>query len=72
MYTSDDETLMSNQVLAMVAVHVAIIQLSIDSSISISTDNSFVVLENSYPPSLSSFKPKLVPLLAPILHFVDN
>ncbi|XP_039115668.1 glucan endo-1,3-beta-glucosidase 11-like [Dioscorea cayenensis subsp. rotundata] len=71
-YTTEDEALMSNLVPAMIALHSALVQLSLDSSIYISTANSLAVLENSYPPSLGSFKPELVPLLAPFLQFLDT
>lgn len=71
-YTTEDEALMSNLVPAMIALHSALVQLSLDSSIYISTANSLAVLENSYPPSLGSFKPELVPLLTPFLQFLDT
>ncbi|KAJ0986177.1 hypothetical protein J5N97_004533 [Dioscorea zingiberensis] len=69
-YNTEDQALMSNLVPAMVALHEALVQLSLDSYIYISTANSLAVLQNSYPPSLGSFQPELVTLLSPFLQFL--
>ncbi|RRT59571.1 hypothetical protein B296_00004217 [Ensete ventricosum] len=69
-FTSDDPTLMSNLVPAMVSIHAALVQLGLDSYIHTSSANSLAVLENSYPPSFGSFRPDLVNLMAPFLQFL--
>ncbi|URE49617.1 Glycosyl hydrolase family 17 protein [Musa troglodytarum] len=69
-FTSDDPTLMSNLVPAMVSIHAALVQLGLDSYIHTSSANSLAVLENSYPPSFGSFRPDLANLMAPFLQFL--
>ncbi|KAJ0971762.1 hypothetical protein J5N97_019721 [Dioscorea zingiberensis] len=69
-YTSDDQTLMSNLVPAMTIIHEALVQLGLDSYIHVSTANSLAVIENSYPPSLASFQQDIQPLMAPFLRFL--
>nr|XP_009380509.1 PREDICTED: glucan endo-1,3-beta-glucosidase 14-like isoform X2 [Musa acuminata subsp. malaccensis] len=69
-YTSDDPTLMSNLVPALLSIHSALVQLGLDSYIHVSTANSLAVLENSYPPSMGSFKPEMANLLVPFLQFL--
>ncbi|RWV81046.1 hypothetical protein GW17_00057573 [Ensete ventricosum] len=69
-YTSDDTTLMSNLVPALLSIHSALVQLGLDSYIHVSTANSLAVLENSYPPSMGSFKPEMANLVVPFLQFL--
>ncbi|URE44625.1 hypothetical protein MUK42_31661 [Musa troglodytarum] len=68
-YTSDDPTLMSNLVPALLSIHSALVQLGLDSYNHVSTANS-AVLENSYPPSMGSFKPEMANLVVPFLQFL--
>ncbi|KAJ4770087.1 hypothetical protein LUZ62_054344 [Rhynchospora pubera] len=68
--TTEDETLKENLVPAMASMHAALVQLGLDSYIYISTATSLGALETSFPPSMGSFKPELVPQMSQYLNFL--
>ncbi|XP_043688395.1 glucan endo-1,3-beta-glucosidase 11-like [Telopea speciosissima] len=71
-FTTDDSSLMSSVVPAMVSIHGALVQLGLDSYMHVSTANSLAVLANSFPPSAGSFRSDLSGIMTQFLQFLWN
>ncbi|KAJ3692157.1 hypothetical protein LUZ60_012507 [Juncus effusus] len=69
-YSTDDETLKTNLVPAMISMHGALVQLGLDRYIHISTDTSLAALETSFPPSMGSFKSEIAHQISQLLSFL--
>lgn len=55
---------------AMESLHTALLKLHLDGRISVTTPYSLDILDSSYPPSSSTFKPDVKPYMAKILPFM--
>uniref|UniRef100_A0A7N0V8M4 glucan endo-1,3-beta-D-glucosidase n=1 Tax=Kalanchoe fedtschenkoi TaxID=63787 RepID=A0A7N0V8M4_KALFE len=56
---------------AMQAVHSALVNLGLDSQVSVTTAHSLTILSTSSPPSSGTFRPDLAQYLRPILDFLS-
>ncbi len=71
-FTDGDKTLMSYLVPAMVSIHTALVQLSLDSHIQVSTPTSLAVLAESYPPSAGTFNNEVYGTMSQVLRFLAS
>ncbi|CAK9162317.1 unnamed protein product [Ilex paraguariensis] len=71
-FTSEDMTLMSNLVPALVSIHAALVRLGLDQFIQVSTPSSLAVLGQSYPPSAGSFRTELAGIMPQFLQFLAS
>ncbi|KAJ7571379.1 hypothetical protein O6H91_01G161300 [Diphasiastrum complanatum] len=71
--TDGNNQLYTQLVPAMKNIHAALVQLSIDDQVKVSTPHSLTILSSSYPPSLGTFKPELASsIIQPMLQFLDQ
>lgn len=57
---------------AMESLHAALVKLKLDGRISVTTPHSLDILDSSYPPASSTFKPDVKPYMAKILPFMSK
>ncbi|KAH6774007.1 Glycosyl hydrolase superfamily protein [Perilla frutescens var. hirtella] len=67
--TLNDSTLSANLLPAMESIHTALVSLSLDKQVAVTTAHNLAVLDVSYPPSAGSFRRDLAPKLSCILDF---
>lgn len=70
--TFNDTSLSGCLLPAMQSVHTALVNLKLDSQVSVTTAHSVAILQNSYPPSSGSFRPDLKSCISPILDFLSK
>nr|XP_043629349.1 glucan endo-1,3-beta-glucosidase 11-like [Erigeron canadensis] len=70
--TFNDTSLSGCLLPAMQAVHTALVNLKLDSQVTVTTAHSVAILQNSYPPSSGSFRPDLKTCISPILDFLSK
>ncbi|XP_010538536.1 PREDICTED: glucan endo-1,3-beta-glucosidase 14 isoform X1 [Tarenaya hassleriana] len=72
LFTDQDSSLIGYLVPAMINIHRALVQLSLDKYIQVSTPSSLAVLAESYPPSSGSFRPEVAAVMQQLLRFLDS
>ncbi|KAM0070036.1 putative glucan endo-1,3-beta-D-glucosidase [Helianthus debilis subsp. tardiflorus] len=70
--TFNDTSLSGCLLPAMQSVHTALVNLKLDSQVTVTTAHSVAVLQNSYPPSSGAFRPDLKGCISPILDFLSK
>ncbi|KAL8216589.1 hypothetical protein R6Q57_023426 [Mikania cordata] len=70
--TSNDTVLAGCLLPAMQNLHTALINLKLDSQVTVTTAHSLAVLETSYPPSTGAFRRDLTGRMSPILDFLSK
>ncbi|KAJ0964145.1 hypothetical protein J5N97_029267 [Dioscorea zingiberensis] len=70
--TSNSSSLLSSLLPAMANLHSSLASLGLEHRIKISTAHSLAVLSQSFPPSASSFRRDLLPILTPLLSFLSK
>lgn len=70
--TDSDGTLDSALVPAIQNIHSGLVALGLDDKIKVSTPHSMAILSSSFPPSASTFATSLLPIMKPLLKFLDD
>ncbi|GLJ46674.1 hypothetical protein SUGI_0983680 [Cryptomeria japonica] len=70
--TDTDGKISDALVPAMQNVHAALVSLNLADKIKVSTPHSMAVLESSFPPSAATFTPSLLPIMKPLLKFLEE
>ncbi|MFS7923579.1 putative glucan endo-1,3-beta-D-glucosidase [Helianthus anomalus] len=70
--TLNDTNLSGCLLPAMQGVHSALVNLKLDSQVTVTTAHSVAILQSSYPPSTGSFRQDLKPCISPILDFLSK
>lgn len=70
--TFNDTSLSGYLLPAMQSIHTALVNMKLDSKITVTTPHSLAVLESSYPPSSGAFRQDLIGCLTPILDFLSE
>lgn len=67
--SGNDTVLKSNLLLAMQSIYQALVSLGLDKQVSVTTAHSLDILQNSFPPSVGSFRPDFAEYIQPLLSF---
>ncbi|XP_071706833.1 glucan endo-1,3-beta-glucosidase 11-like [Rutidosis leptorrhynchoides] len=70
--TFNDTSLSGYLLPAMQSIHTALVNMKLDSKITVTTPHSLAILETSYPPSSGTFRQDLIGCLTPILDFLSE
>ncbi|KAI3804506.1 hypothetical protein L1987_26101 [Smallanthus sonchifolius] len=70
--TFNDTSLSGCLLPAMQSVHTALVNLKLDSQVTVTTAHSVAILQNSYPPSAGAFQQDLKQCISPILDFLSK
>ncbi|KAL8263928.1 hypothetical protein R6Q59_022058 [Mikania micrantha] len=70
--TFNDTSLSGCLLPAMQSVHTALVNLKLDSQVTVTTAHSVAILQNSYPPSSGTFRQDLKGCISPILDFLSK
>ncbi|KAK1430674.1 hypothetical protein QVD17_13596 [Tagetes erecta] len=70
--TFNDTSLSGCLLPAMQSVHTALVNLKLDSQVSVTTAHSVAILQSSYPPSSGAFRSDLKTCISPILDFLSK
>ncbi|KAJ0602404.1 putative glucan endo-1,3-beta-D-glucosidase [Helianthus annuus] len=70
--TLNDTNLSGCLLPAMQGVHSALVNLKLDSQVTVTTAHSVAILQSSYPPSTGSFRQDLKSCISPILDFLSK
>eukprot|EP01018_Ginkgo_biloba_P016444 Gb_37274 [translate_table: standard] len=70
--TSNNGLLNSALVPAMKNIHAGLVSAGLDDKIKVSTPHSMAILSSSFPPSSATFAPSLLPIIKPLLQFLDD
>ncbi|XP_024958720.1 glucan endo-1,3-beta-glucosidase 11-like isoform X2 [Cynara cardunculus var. scolymus] len=70
--TFNDTSLSGCLLPAMQSVHTALVNLKLDSQVTVTTAHSVAILQSSYPPSTGAFRQDLKGCISPILDFLSK
>ncbi|KAF5818768.1 putative glucan endo-1,3-beta-D-glucosidase [Helianthus annuus] len=70
--TFNDTSLSDCLLPAMQSIHTALVNLKLDSQVTVTTAHSLAVLQTSYPPSAGAFRDDLKDSITPILDFLSK